>query len=189
VVVQAAREALGARFAAFVPGHPIAGAEHSGVGASRADLFQAHHVILTPDNDTDPAAVMRVRAMWQATGADVMTLPIVQHDEILAACSHLPHVLAYNLVDMLVRRNDHRATFNLAAGGFRDYTRIASSDPDMWRDICVGNREELIRVLREYRDNLDVLISAIAKGDAEWLEQTFARAKRARDKYVIKTKD
>ncbi|GMQ90103.1 MAG: hypothetical protein BMS9Abin10_0451 [Gammaproteobacteria bacterium] len=184
VVVQAAREALGTRFASFVPGHPIAGAEHSGVGASRADLFQAHHVILTPDDDTDPVALARVQAMWQATGADVMTMPIVQHDEVLAACSHLPHMLAYTLVDMLVRRNDHRATFDLVAGGFRDFTRIASSDPVMWRDICVGNSEALVRVLREYRDNLDVLISAINKGDAKRLEQTFARAKRARDKYI-----
>lgn len=184
VVVQAAREALGARYAVFVPGHPIAGTEHSGVAASQAELFQGHHVILTPDNDTDPAALARVHAMWQATGADVLIMPVVQHDEILAACSHLPHMLAYALVDMLVRRDDHKKTFDLAAGGFHDFTRIASSDPVMWRDICVGNSDALVRVLQEYRDNLDVLISAIARGDADWLEETFNRAKRARDEYI-----
>jgi prephenate dehydrogenase len=184
VVVQAAREALGARYADFVPGHPIAGTEHSGVAASQAELFQGHHVILTPDNDIDPVALARVRAMWQATGADVLIMPVVQHDEILAACSHLPHMLAYALVDMLVRRDDHEKTFDLAAGGFRDFTRIASSDPEMWRDICVGNSDALVRVLQEYRDNLDVLISAIARGDADWLEETFNRAKRARDEYI-----
>lgn len=184
VVVQAAREALGARYAVFVPGHPIAGTEHSGVAASQAELFQGHHVILTPDNDTDPAALARVRAMWQATGADVLIMSVVQHDEILAACSHLPHMLAYALVDMLVRRDDHKKTFDLAAGGFRDFTRIASSDPVMWRDICVGNSDALVRVLQAYRDNLDVLISAIVRGDADWLEDTFNRAKRARDDYI-----
>jgi prephenate dehydrogenase len=183
-VIDAARKSLAARFSAFVPAHPIAGAEHSGVTASKAGLFEQHRVILTPEAETDAAAVVRVRAMWQVTGAQVMMLPVEQHDEILAACSHLPHVLAYGLVDMLVRRDDHRATFELAAGGFRDFTRIASSDPVMWRDICLANREAIVKVLQDFRDNLDALADAIVRGDGDWLMETFERAKHARDAYV-----
>ncbi len=183
-VVEAAREAFGARFAAFVPGHPIAGTEHSGVAASVAGLFKKHRVILTPENETDASAVARVRTMWEATGAKVTLLPVEQHDAVLAACSHLPHMLAYALVDMLVRRDDHRLTFDLAAGGFRDFTRIASSDPVMWRDICLANTEAIVELLRDFRENLDALSDAIARRDGEWLMQTFERAKHARDAYL-----
>ena len=183
-VVDAAREALGSRFAAFVPGHPIAGTEHSGVAASKADLFEKHRVILTPGNETDATAVARVRAMWEAVGATVTLLPVEQHDAVLAACSHLPHMLAYALVDMLVRRDDHRLTFDLAAGGFRDFTRIASSDPVMWRDICLANATAITELLRDFRGNLDALTDAIGRGDGDWLMKTFERAKHARDAYV-----
>ena len=183
-VVDAAREALGSRFAAFVPGHPIAGTEHSGVAASKADLFEKHRVILTPGSETDAAAVSRVRAMWEAVGATVTLLPVEQHDAVLAACSHLPHMLAYALVDMLVRRDDHRLTFDLAAGGFRDFTRIASSDPVMWRDICLANATAITELLRDFRGNLDALTDAIARGDGDWLIKTFERAKHARDAYA-----
>lgn len=183
-VVDAAREAFGSRFGAFVPGHPIAGTEHSGVAASTAELFEKHRVILTPKSETDVAAVARVRTMWEATGAKVTLLPVEQHDAVLAACSHLPHMLAYALVDMLVRRDDHRLTFDLAAGGFRDFTRIASSDPVMWRDICLANSGAISELLRDFRDNLDALTDAIARRDGEWLMQTFERAKHARDTYI-----
>ncbi|MDX1489130.1 MAG: prephenate dehydrogenase/arogenate dehydrogenase family protein, partial [Acidiferrobacterales bacterium] len=183
-VVDVAREAFGSRFGAFVPGHPIAGTEHSGVAASNADLFDKHRVILTPESETDETAVARVRAMWEATGAKVTLLSIEQHDAVLAACSHLPHMLAYALVDMLVRRDDHRLTFDLAAGGFRDFTRIASSDPVMWRDICLANDKLIVELLRDFRDNLDALTDAITRRDSEWLMQTFERAKHARDAYV-----
>ena len=183
-VVDAAREALGSRFAAFVPGHPIAGTEHSGVAASKADLFEKHRVILTPGSETDAAAVARVRAMWEAVGATVTLLPVEQHDAVLAACSHLPHMLAYALVDMLVRRDDHRLTFDLAAGGFRDFTRIAASDPVMWRDICLANATAITELLRDFRGNLDALTDAIARGDGDWLIKTFERAKHARDAYA-----
>ena len=183
-VVAMARSALGARCSVFVPGHPIAGTEHSGVSASQADLFRRHRIILTPEDDTDAAAVARVRAMWQATGGDVISMPVAEHDEILAVCSHLPHVLAYALVDLLVRRDDHKTTFDLAAGGFRDFTRIASSDPNMWHDICLANRDALIEALKDYQRNLDDLLSAIDKRDGQWLMDTFTRAKRARDSYI-----
>ncbi|MDH3673062.1 MAG: prephenate dehydrogenase/arogenate dehydrogenase family protein, partial [Gammaproteobacteria bacterium] len=158
-VVTMARTALGARCSAFVPGHPIAGTEHSGVSASKADLFRHHRIILTPQDDTDVAAVARVGAMWQAVGGDVISMTVAEHDEVLAVCSHLPHVLAYALVDLLVRRDDHKTTFDLAAGGFRDFTRIASSDPTMWHDICLANRDALVKVLKDYQQNLDDLVS------------------------------
>ncbi len=180
-VIAAARVALGNNFSRFVPGHPLAGTEQSGVQASQADLFRGRRVILTPEKETDPVALARVRAMWAATGAEVGEMPAEEHDRVLAASSHLPHLLAYALVDMIVRRDDHRAVFAAAAGGFRDVTRIAASDPVMWRDICLANRTELLAALTTYRDDLGALIEAIERGDGEWLEATFTRARRARE--------
>ncbi len=180
-VVAAARTALGRRFPSFVPGHPLAGTEHSGVEAAQADLFRSRRVILTPLPETDPQALARVQALWKAAGAEVVEMSVEEHDRLLAASSHLPHMLAYMLVDMLVRRDDHRAVFAASAGGFRDMTRIAASDPVMWRDICLANREALLAVLGQYREELGALIGAIERGDGKWLEDTFARAKRARE--------
>lgn len=180
-VIAVARAALGNGFARFVPGHPLAGTEHSGVQASQADLFRGRRVILTPEKETDPAALARVRAMWAAVGAEVGEMPATEHDRVLAASSHLPHLLVYALMDMIVRRDDHRAVFAAAAGGFRDVTRIAASDPVMWRDICLANRTELLAALKQYRDDLGALIEAIERGDAKWLEETFTRARRARE--------
>ncbi|MDO8705227.1 MAG: prephenate dehydrogenase/arogenate dehydrogenase family protein [Sulfuricaulis sp.] len=180
-VVTAARQALGTRFTQFVPGHPLAGSEQSGVAASTPDLFQGARVILTPEPETDAAALARVQEMWQTIGAQVATLSAADHDRILAASSHLPHMLAYCLVDMVVRHDDHRAILECAANGFRDTTRIAGSDPVMWRDICLANREALVAALRQYRTDLGALVEAIEKGDGPWLLDTFARAKHARD--------
>ncbi len=180
-VVAAARAALKARFAHFVPGHPLAGTEQSGVAASQADLFRQRRVILTPESETDPAALDAVRAMWEAAGAQVATLSAADHDRILAASSHLPHMLAYNLMDLVVRHDDHRAILECAATGFRDTTRIAGSDPVIWRDICLANRDALAAVLRQYKDDLEALTAAIEKGDGEWLLETFTRAKHTRD--------
>jgi prephenate dehydrogenase len=180
-VIDAARKALAARFAHFVPGHPIAGTEQSGVAASQPDLFAGRRVILTPEPETDVAAVARVQAMWTVAGAEVVTLSAPEHDRLLAASSHLPHLLAYALVDMLVRRDDHRAVFDCAAGGFRDFTRIAASDPVMWRDICIANRVALLEVLHPFRHDLNELSKAIERGDGQFLLDTFTRAKHARD--------
>lgn len=180
-VIVAARAALGDGFPRFVPGHPLAGTELSGVQASQPDLFRGRRVLLTPEKETDPAALARVRTMWAAVGAEVNEMPAEEHDRVLAASSHLPHLLAYALVDMIVRRDDHRAIFAAAAGGFRDVTRIAASDPVMWRDICLANRTELLAALTTYRDDLGALIEAIERGDAKWLEETFTRARRARE--------
>ncbi len=180
-VVSAARAALTTHFAQFVPAHPIAGTERSGVEASMTGLFRGRRVILTPEPDTDGAAVERVHAMWRLTGAQIVAMSAAEHDRVLAASSHLPHVLAYALVDMLVRMDDHRQIFECAAGGFRDFTRIASSDPVMWRDICLANRDAIAAILRQYQGDLGALITAIEDGDGRWLEETFARAKHARD--------
>lgn len=183
-VANAARTALGARLAVFVPGHPIAGTERSGVEASFASLFVGRRVVLTPLPETGPDAVIRVRAMWRAAGAEVVEMSVAHHDEVLAATSHLPHLLAYALVDMLAKLDDRREVFAFAAGGFRDFTRIASSDPVMWRDIALANREAIGEMLKHFRGELDGLIDAVDAGDGEPLRSLFARAKAARDALI-----
>ena len=180
-VVAAARAALGARLPAFVPGHPIAGTEHSGAGAAFAELFERHKVILTPLAETDPQALARIRAMWLATGATVVDMPVALHDAVLAATSHLPHLLAYALVDLLAGRADADAVFAYAAGGFRDFTRIASSSPRMWTEIALANKTALLEVSRAYAGRLAVLIAALERDDGATLEAVFTRAKSARD--------
>jgi len=167
----------------FIPGHPIAGTEKSGVQAASADLFKQRRVILTPHNNTDVTALELVRKMWQACGAEVIDMQAVHHDEVLAATSHLPHMLAYALVDTLARMDDNREIFDYAAGGFRDFTRIASSDPQMWHDICVANREQLTKVLHAFNEDLQRLTKAVESADSEFLKETFIRAKTARDKF------
>lgn len=181
VVVDAGRDVLGDSYRRFVAGHPIAGTERSGAAAARADLFHGRRVVLTPDDATDANALAAVTAMWQATGADVVSMPALEHDRILAASSHLPHALAYALVDMLVRMDEHRAIFDCSAGGFRDFTRIAGSDPAMWRDILFANAAHVVALLRQYQDDLETLAQAIERGDDHWLLETLSRAKHARD--------
>ncbi len=183
-VVAAARRAFGALPQCFVPGHPIAGNERSGVEASILDLFAGRTVILTPAAETSPQCVAKVRAMWEACGARVVEMSAQHHDEVLAATSHLPHMLAYLLVDTLARMHDKTEIFAYAAGGFRDFTRIASSDPAMWHDICVANRDALLDVLERYRGGLDELIEAVRAGNGEHLLEVFMRAKQARDKFT-----
>lgn len=168
----------------FVLGHPIAGSEQSGVDASSAQLFVDHRVILTPEEGNDPAAVELVRAMWESTGAEVVDMPVAQHDAVLAATSHLPHVLAYTLVDALAAAPDSDAIFACAAGGFRDFTRIASSDPVMWRDIALANREALVQAIDNFTGHLGSLREAVVKQDATALEDTFTRAKEAREAFA-----
>lgn len=184
VIAEAARKVLGKRFASFVPGHPIAGTERSGVEASFASLYVGRRVVLTPLPETSAEAVTRVRAMWQAAGAEVAIMTAEHHDTVLAATSHLPHLLAYALVDMLARQDDNREIFSYAAGGFRDFTRIAASDPAMWRDISLANRDAIVHLLKQYRREIEGLIKAIADGDGEALHTLFARAKAARDALV-----
>ncbi|MFP5441061.1 MAG: bifunctional prephenate dehydrogenase/3-phosphoshikimate 1-carboxyvinyltransferase [Gammaproteobacteria bacterium] len=183
-VVKAARTALGTLPPGFVPGHPIAGAEKSGVGAANADLYVDHKVILTPLDSTSADALHRVRALWEGVGANVLVMTPEHHDEVLAATSHLPHLLAYTLVDCLAHLQDNREIFRYAAGGFRDFTRIASSDPVMWRDIFLNNRDGALKVLDRYTRDLDAMRAAIAAGDGEALLGVFTRAKSARDHFT-----
>jgi prephenate dehydrogenase len=183
-VIAAAQAVFGRCPANFVPGHPIAGTEKTGVEASVADLFRGRRVILTPVADTDPAATARVKALWQLAGAQVSEMSAQHHDHVLAATSHLPHVLAYALVDQLASMDDRMEIFAYAAGGFRDFTRIASSSPEMWRDIACANREALVAVLDGYLDNLRQLREAIARNDGESLLAAFRRAKQARDRLI-----
>jgi len=182
-VVEAVRQAVGEVPARFVPGHPIAGTEKSGVEASFAELFQQRRVILTPLAHTDAGALARVRAMWQATGALVEEVGVKHHDEVLAATSHLPHLLAFALVDTLATMHDKVEIFHFAAGGFRDFTRIASSDPQMWHDICVNNRSEILAMLDLFMNDLDRLRQAIANNDSDYILEVFQRAKQARDQF------
>jgi len=168
----------------LVPGHPIAGTEHSGVDASFATLYRQRRVILTPLPETDPEALARVDWMWRTCGAEVSRMSVAHHDEVLAATSHLPHMLAYGLVDALARMDETDEIFRYAAGGFRDFTRIASSSPVMWRDICMANREALSAMLARFSIELTDLAQAIRLGDGNTLLEVFARAKAARDRYV-----
>lgn len=182
-VVRAASEAFGAMPARFVPGHPIAGSEQSGVEASNAQLFKRHKVILTPLPETDPAALAVVDRLWRELGADVEHMQVQRHDEVLAATSHLPHLLAFGLVDSLAKRNENLDIFRYAAGGFRDFTRIAGSDPVMWHDIFLANREAVLRTLDTFRSDLDVLRDAIDAGDGHQLLGVFTRARVAREHF------
>ncbi len=182
-VVDDARAAFGTLPPGFVPGHPIAGTEKSGVTAAFPELYRNRRVILTPLAESDPAAVERVRAMWQAAGAEVEEMEVHHHDEVLAATSHLPHMLAFGLVDSLARMRDNDEIFRYAAGGFRDFTRIASSDPVMWRDICIHNREAILDMTARYQADLEEMVRAIERGDGDALLEIFSRAKAARDRF------
>ncbi|MGR8918069.1 MAG: prephenate dehydrogenase [Gammaproteobacteria bacterium] len=184
-VIDAARAALGDDFGSFVPGHPIAGTENSGAGAAFAELYERHKVILTPVAETRPAALERVRAMWTACGASVVDMDAAAHDRALAATSHLPHLLAYNLVDTLARRADAADVFEFAAGGFRDFTRIASSSPSMWTQIALANRDALLESCAEFAEHYAALVAALEQGDAAALERAFGNAKRTRDALVV----
>ncbi|MBK1692834.1 prephenate dehydrogenase [Ectothiorhodospira mobilis] len=182
-VVEAVREGFGEMPLNFVPGHPIAGTEKSGVSAAFPGLFHGRRVILTPLETSDLGALARVRTMWEETGAVVETLSVAHHDEVLAATSHLPHLLAFGLVDSLARMGERDEIFRYAAGGFRDFTRIASSDPVMWRDICLANREAILQVMAGYQQDLGLITRAIEAGDGDALLEIFQRAKTARDEF------
>lgn len=182
-VVRAARLAFAGQAVRFVPGHPIAGSEQSGVEAANAELFRRHKVILTPSEHSDAAAVALVEALWRELGADVEAMEVEHHDQVLAATSHLPHLLAFTLVDSLAKRSENLEIFRYAAGGFRDFTRIAGSDPVMWHDIFLANREAVLRTLDTFRDDLDALRDAVDAGDGHQLLGVFTRARVAREHF------
>ena len=183
-VVEAARKNLGRKLAQFVPAHPIAGAEKSGAGAASAELFRGRRVILTPLVENSEAAVRKVGEAWSACGARIARMDAEEHDAILGAVSHLPHVLAYALVHELAGRDNGAQLFAYAAGGFRDFTRIASSHPEMWRDICIANRDRLLVELKRYGEKLAAVTKLLEAADAAALEKLFAEAREARDKWL-----
>jgi prephenate dehydrogenase len=186
-VIDAAQRAFGSVPEFFVPGHPIAGTEQSGVEASFPGLYNDRRVILTPLPGTSTLATGRVRDMWEAAGAQVVSMNPVHHDAVLAATSHLPHLLAYSLVDTLARLDDNDEVFEYAAGGFRDFTRIASSDPVMWRDVCLANADAIVLMVEHYINDLQVLSEAIRNRDGQQLLDVFAAAKAARDRFIDKS--
>jgi len=182
-VINHARQAFGENIFQFVPGHPIAGTEQSGVEAAFDSLYQDRRVILTPLAENTVDSVQVINDMWQAAGAHMDKMDAAHHDLILAGTSHLPHVLAFSLVDCLNKVDDVDEIFKYAAGGFRDFTRIASSDPVMWRDICLSNDEAILSMIERYQQELDDLKDAINKKDANSLIDLFSRAKKARDDF------
>lgn len=167
----------------IIPGHPIAGSERSGIRAANSELFSNHKVILTPPNNVSSAHLAKLQALWEACGATVLTMSAAYHDEVLAATSHLPHLIAFSLVDTLAGEDQNMDIFRYAAGGFRDFTRIAASDPVMWHDIFLSNRDAVLRVIDHFTHDLDQLRTAIADQDGAMLLRVFSRAKAAREHF------
>ncbi len=183
-VMAAAQAVLGVQFNQFVGGHPIAGAEKSGASAALADLYIAKNVILTPAAETKPEAVKTVTALWQACGAVVATMTPAQHDGIFAAVSHLPHLLAFALVDDLASRDNAEQLFSFAASGFRDFTRIAGSHPEMWRDISLANKTALLSEISAYQAELAKIKQLLETEDSAGLEAIFEKASKARNQWA-----
>ena len=179
-VVRDAYAQLGAKVAQFVPAHPIAGTEQSGPAAALADLYAGKKVVLTPLPENSSDAVARVQAAWQACGANTYQLTHAEHDAVFAAVSHLPHLLSFALVHDLAQRGNRDVLLSFAASGFRDFTRIAASSPEMWRDICLSNREALLAELKQYADELYGLYQALEQRDVAKLDAVFTEARRVR---------
>ncbi len=168
----------------FVPAHPIAGAERSGVDASDAELFKNRRLIITPLDDTNPQAVDKLSRFWQQIGSSVSVMSVEHHDTVLAATSHLPHLLAFALVGLLGRKDEQREIFRYAAGGFKDFSRIASSDPTMWMDICLANKQEIIPLLQQFKAELNTIEQALAADQGQQLFDTFTYARNARQRFL-----
>jgi len=183
-LIEATEELWGGLPGNWVPGHPIAGSEQHSVRAAKADLFANHKTILTPIDGVNPQCLDEVKALWQSLGAEVITMTVAHHDDVLAQTSHLPHLLAYTLVDVLAGFGDEREVFEYAAGGFRDFSRIAASDPEMWHDIFLTNKTALLQRLKTMIAALDDTASMIENGDSDALMVKLSRAKAARDYFA-----
>ncbi len=183
-VVAAARDSLGVKLVQFVPAHPVAGAELSGVDAANPELFRDRTVVLTPMAETGDDARTRIDAAWRACGARTVEMSAERHDKVFAAVSHLPHALAYTLVEMIASRDDAAELFSFAGAGFRDFTRIAGSSPEMWRDICLANGDALLAEIRAFQDRLATLAAEIEAGDGADIELTFELARAARSRWL-----
>ena len=185
-VIAYARRFLRAHFERFVPAHPIAGTEKSGAAAAFPELYRDRNVILAAQPETRASAIELVRGAWEACGANIVELDAKHHDEIFAAVSHLPHVAAFALVSMLAKRPDAATLLGFSGGGLRDTVRIAGSSPEMWRDICMANRDALITLLDDYVQELERTRAAIQSGDGNALEGMFERARTARRRWLLK---
>ena len=183
-VINMAKQVFGEVPENYVPGHPIAGTENSGAKAAFAELFENHKVILTPLQHTNAHALEIISDLWSATGAEIICMDAQHHDLVLGATSHLPHVIAFSLVNTLATLNERKEIFEYAAGGFKDFTRIASSDPKMWQDICFANKDILLNHLNHFQEDLSAIISALKSDDVEFIKQVFTRAKVTRDTLV-----
>jgi prephenate dehydrogenase len=183
-VIGYAQQQLPNHLGRFIPGHPIAGAEKSGAAAAFTDLFHGRNVVVTPLPENETEAVSRITRMWQTCGAIVNIMPALKHDEIFAAVSHLPHLLSFALVEDIAFRPNAKELFSYAAGGFRDFTRIAGSHPEMWRDICLANRDVLIREIDTYHSQLDRLRRMLEQNDGKALEEVFGHARTARAEWL-----
>lgn len=183
-VIEAIYRHLSAHLPHVVPAHPIAGAEKSGVEAAFPELYRERKVVVTPLPENEPSAILRVREAWEACGAVIHEMPPQEHDRVFAAVSHLPHLLAFGLVHDLAGRANAEQLFGFAASGFRDFTRIAGSHPEMWRDICIANRQALLAELDQYLAELAYLRALLLSADGERLEKLFAEARAARNAWA-----
>jgi len=185
-VIAQALEVFGELPANLVPGHPIAGSEQSGFEHAVESLYQDRKVILTPTERTAADSLKAIQTMWQSVGANVDVMSAEQHDAILSATSHLPHIVAYNLVNYLAERDDSESIFNYAAGGFYDFTRIASSDPTMWSDICIENKQEIIKSIEGFANCLEDLKNRIVNQDKQAIHELFSNARQLRNENLKK---
>ncbi|MGZ5006761.1 MAG: prephenate dehydrogenase [Methylobacter sp.] len=183
-VIAAAERVFGIVPDNLVPAHPIAGAENSGVTASVDDLFQHKRLIITPTDNTNPDALQKIQFFWERIGSVVSMMDITRHDGVLAATSHLPHILAFALVDMLGHKDEQSEIFQYAAGGFKDFTRIASSDPTMWKDICTANKDQIIPLIEQLKGELDKIQHLLETNDTRQLFETFTYARNARQRFL-----
>ncbi len=184
-VIACARKHLGAHFKNFVPAHPMAGTENSGAAAAFAELYQGRKVIIVPQKETSRSAVTQVRAAWVACGANVVRLQAREHDEILAAVSHLPHVAAFTLMSTLAKRKDAKRILAFSAGGLRDTVRISGSSPEMWRDIFLANRKALLAEVDKYLIEIKYLRSFLKAGDGDAMQALFEHAREARERWLV----
>lgn len=188
-VITAAQAVFGKVPDNFVPGHPIAGAERSGVQASSENLFDRRRTILTPLDNTDAQALSRIAHLWEGLGSSVSIMAVDHHDTVLAATSHFPHILAFALVGLLGRKDEKREIFKYAAGGFKDFSRIASSDPTMWLDICMANKQEIIPLIQQFQDELTTIENMLLENQTQQLFETFTYAGHARKRFLDQLDD
>ncbi len=185
-VIEVARKSLKDKVNNFIPAHPISGTEHSGFNASFAELFQGRFTILTPIEENEAVQINKIEQLWLTTGSQILRMSVDSHDEIFAAISHLPHVLVYALMNTISRMDDADKFFRVVAGGFLDYTRIASSDAVMWRDVCLTNKEPILEMIEKYKVQLTELEQLIKQENGKLIEKQFGQAKKVRDELVDK---